>query len=121
MIQHDRPEEVVEALGPSVEVAPRFPERTNVEFVRREGPSELTMRVWERGVGETLACGTGACAVAAEAVRVHGAVAPVTVHLKGGDLEIDIDDDLEVTMTGPASQLYAGTISEALAARLERM
>lgn len=121
VIEHDAPETVVASLGPSIEVASRFPERTNVEFVRRDGPSEVTMHVWERGVGETLACGTGACAVAAEAVRMHGVTPPVTVHLKGGDLEIDVDDDLEVTMTGPAAPLYAGQVSDALTARMERM
>ena len=121
IIQHDSPESVVESLGPPIEVSPRFPERTNVEFVRQDGPSEVTMRVWERGVGETLACGTGACAVAAEAVRLHGVTPPVTVHLKGGDLEIDVDDDLEVTRTGPAAPLYAGDLSDALIARMEQM
>ena len=89
--------------GPAIEMDPRFPERTNVEFVRAEGPSELTMRVWERGVGETLACGTGACAAAVAGVRLGGLTSPVTVHLAGGDLEIAVDDDLEVTMTGPAA------------------
>lgn len=118
IIEHEYPETIVEALGPDIEVAPRFPARTNVEFVRLDGPSELTMRVWERGVGETLACGTGACAAAVAAVRLSGLRPPVTVHLKGGDLEIDVDDDLEVTMTGPAAPIYGGELSRALAARL---
>ena len=62
--------------GPVIEVDPRFPQRTNVEFVRSEGPSELTMRVWERGVGETLACGTGACAAAVAACGSAASPAP---------------------------------------------
>ena len=82
-----------------------------------EGPSELTMRVWERGVGETLACGTGACAAAVAAVRLGGLTSPVTVHLTGGDLEVAVDDDLEVTMTGPAQELYRGELSPDLVAR----
>lgn len=114
VIDHPDPDAVVRLLGPPIEVDARFPERTNVEFVRQEGPSEITMRVWERGVGETMACGTGACAVAVAAVRLGGVESPVTVHLAGGDLVIDVDDDLEVTMTGPAEAVYEGELSPAL-------
>jgi diaminopimelate epimerase len=119
VIVHPDPDAVVRRLGPAVETAARFPERTNVEFIRAEGPSELTMRVWERGVGETMACGTGACAAAVAAVRLGGAASPVTVHLPGGDLVIAVDDDLEVTMTGPAEPLYDGWLSNELADALE--
>ncbi|MGD9694647.1 MAG: diaminopimelate epimerase [Thermoleophilia bacterium] len=121
IIDHPDPAAVVRRLGPGIEVADRFPERTNVEFVRAEGPSELTMRVWERGVGETLACGTGACAAAVAGVRLGGLTSPVTVHLAGGDLVIDVDDDLEVTMTGPAEEIYRGDISGDLARALEEL
>ncbi len=76
IIEHDDPDAVVRALGPVIETSARFPDRTNVEFVRADGPSELTMRVWERGVGETLACGTGACAAAVAGVRLGGSRAP---------------------------------------------
>lgn len=121
VIEHPEPASVVQTLGPTIEVAPRFPNRTNVEFIRLDGPSELTMRVWERGVGETLACGTGACASAVAAVRLMGLTSPVTVHLAGGDLTIAVDDNLEVTMTGPAEMIYEGALAPALVARLERM
>lgn len=121
IIEHDDPARVVRTLGPEIEVAPRFPNRTNVEFVRHDGPSELTMRVWERGVGETMACGTGACASAVAAVRLGGLASPVTVHLAGGDLDIDVGDDLNVTMTGPAELIYAGEISPELRSRLETL
>ena len=121
IIEHADPASVVQTLGPQIEVAPRFPNRTNVEFIRLDGPDELTMRVWERGVGETMACGTGACAAAVAAVRLSGLTSPVTVHLAGGDLEIAVDDDLEVTMTGPAEFIYQGTLSPALVARLEAL
>lgn len=121
IIEHPDPGAVVRTLGPQIEVAPRFPERTNVEFIRLDGPSELTMRVWERGVGETMACGTGACAAAVAAVRLSGLTSPVTVHLAGGDLEIAVDDDLEVTMTGPAELIYEGRLSPGLQARLEAL
>lgn len=118
IIRHDDPDSVVRTVGPLVEVDPRFPERTNVEFIRRDGPGEITMRVWERGVGETMACGTGACAAAVAAVRLDGATSPVTVHLAGGDLIIDVTDDLEVTMTGPAEPVYEGHMSEHLTDRV---
>jgi diaminopimelate epimerase len=121
IVEHPEPADVVRSLGPAIETAARFPERTNVEFVRAEGPSELTMRVWERGVGETLACGTGACAAAVAAVRLGGLLSPVTVHLAGGDLEIAVDDDLEVTMTGPAVEVYRGEVSPDLARALEEL
>jgi diaminopimelate epimerase len=121
IVEHPEPDRAVRALGPAIEVAPRFPERTNVEFVRAEGPSELTMRVWERGVGETLACGTGACAAAVAGVRLGGLRSPVTVHLAGGDLEVAVDDDLEVTMTGPAEEVYRGDLSRDLARALEEL
>jgi diaminopimelate epimerase len=121
IIEHPAPDDVVRSLGPAIEVAERFPQRTNVEFVRAEGPSELTMRVWERGVGETLACGTGACAAAVAGVRLGGLRSPVTVHLAGGDLEIAVDDDLEVTMTGPAQEVYRGELSPDMARALEEL
>ena len=121
VIEHPAPGDVVRTLGPEIEVDPRFPNRTNVEFVRAEGPSELTMRVWERGVGETLACGTGACAAAVAGVRLGGLASPVTVHLAGGDLEIAVGDDLEVTMTGPAEELYRGELSPELVHALEAL
>ena len=119
VIDHADPGAVVTTLGPTIEIDPRFPERTNVEFVRADGPGEVTMRVWERGVGETMACGTGACAVAVAAVHLHGAPSPVTVHLLGGDLIIDVDEsDLRVTMTGPAEAIYDGELSARLVADL---
>ncbi len=121
IIEHADPGAVVQTLGPQIEVASRFPERTNVEFIRLDGPNELTMRVWERGVGETMACGTGACAAAVAAVRLSGLQSPVTVHLAGGDLTIAVDEDLEVTMTGPAELIYEGRLSTALIARLEAL
>ena len=121
VIEDEAPGDVVRDLGPAIEVDARFPERTNVEFVRRDGPSELTMRVWERGVGETLACGTGACAAAVAGVRLGGLASPVTVHLLGGDLVIAVDDDLEVTMTGAAEEIYRGELCPDLARALEEL
>ena len=98
------------SIGPAFEHHPAFPERVNTEFVRVEGADELEMRVWERGSGETYACGTGACAAVAAAVRLgdFDPEQPVTVHLKGGDLEICVDWDWDVEMCGPAVEVYEG-------------
>jgi diaminopimelate epimerase len=108
-------------IGPAIERHEIFPNRTNVEFVNIENPSEMTMRVWERGVGETRACGTGACAVAVAASRTSGASSPMTVHLPGGDLEIEVSEDLEVYMTGPAEEIYIGEMSEAFIRQIEEL
>jgi diaminopimelate epimerase len=118
VIGTDDPAAQVRVLGPALETHPHFPHRTNVEFVRGDGPSEVTMRVWERGVGETLSCGTGARAAAVAAVVRSGAVSPVTVHVAGGTLTIDVDDDLAVTMTGPVEHVYSGTLSPGFSASL---
>jgi diaminopimelate epimerase len=95
----------LEREGPLLEHHPWFPERTNVEVWRPLADGSVEMRVWERGVGETQACGTGACAVAVAAVLDGVAVTPVTVRLPGGDLEIAVGAGLEIEMTGPAERL----------------
>jgi len=92
-------------LGPRVERASRFPERTNVQLVRVDGEHELTVGVWERGAGETLSSGTSAVAAAAAAV-VHGwCESPVRVRLPGGELFVELDDDRRARLTGPAEQI----------------
>ena len=108
----------LETLGPAIEYLPLFPNRVNVEFIRRETDGSIGMRVWERGVGETQACGTGATAVGAASVRLGLAESPVTVHLLGGDLEIEVAPDFKVVMTGPAEEAFSGELSAALLARL---
>jgi diaminopimelate epimerase len=86
-----------------------FPNRTNVEFIRVDGRGELTMRVWERGCGETLACGTGACASVAVAMKTGRCdTGKVVVHLLGGDLEIEWDGAGHLFMTGPAVTVLRG-------------
>lgn len=99
----------VEELGPLVENHPAFPRRTNVEFIQVLGPEELNMRVWERGAGITLACGTGACASLVAAVRTGRASRKATVHLPGGDLIIEWGEDNHVYMTGPAEEVFQAT------------
>lgn len=100
----------VETLGPLVEHHPVFPRRTNVEFIQVLGPAELKMRVWERGAGITLACGTGACASLVAAARTGRSSRNATVHLPGGDLLIEWSDDNHVYMTGPAVEVFQGTL-----------
>lgn len=100
------------AIGPKFEHHPRFPQRTNTEFVLPVSRRRLRMRVWERGSGETLACGTGACAAAVAAVVTGRSEPRVTLHLRGGDLEIHWSpDDNHVYMTGPAEYAFRGTFS----------
>ena len=118
VIDDPDPDAHVRSLGPALETHRRFPDRTNVEFVRRDGPSELTLRVWERGVGETLSCGSGACAAAVAAVVRSAAPSPITVHVTGGRLVIDVGSDLGVSMTGPVEHLYVGEIGPGFVARL---
>lgn len=99
-------------FGPSLEVHPLFPEKTNVEFVEVVSPSEVKMRVWERGAGETLACGTGACATAVATHLLGLTGREVTVGLKGGDLAIAWNEaDNHILKTGPARLVYEGRIS----------
>lgn len=97
-------------VGPIIERLPVFPERTNVEFVQLVGPRELKVRVWERGVGETLACGTGACASVVASVRNNFSGRKVTVHLRGGDLKVEWSENNHVYLTGPAEEVFRGVI-----------
>lgn len=98
--------------GPLIEHHPQFPERTNVEWIERVNRREIRQRTWERGSGETLACGTGACAAAVASVLNGQTERTVTVHLSGGDLEIEWGDDNHVYMTGPAVEVFRGEFSE---------
>ena len=97
-------------LGPTIEKHEAFPGGINVEFVQVLAEDRIRMRVWERGSGVTMACGTGACASAAAAVKTGrcGREVPVTVLLDGGQLEIGVGDDGTVVMTGPAETVYEG-------------
>jgi diaminopimelate epimerase len=97
----------VESLGPELERHPRFPAGTNVEFLARRS-EEWHLRVWERGVGETQACGSGACAAAFAAVQRGLATWPVRLRLPGGRLEVDMRQDGNVVLTGPVEELAPG-------------
>jgi diaminopimelate epimerase len=104
--------EVLLRLGPQIEKHERFPERTNVQLARVDGPHDLTVAVWERGAGETLASGTSAVACAAVAVARGWCESPVTVHLAGGDLLVELDADWNARLTGPAQEIFTGETAE---------
>ncbi|MGB2131497.1 MAG: diaminopimelate epimerase, partial [Marinobacterium sp.] len=101
----------VETLGPALEAHPRFPQKANIGFMQVVNRGEIRLRVYERGAGETLACGTGACA-AVVAGRLRGLLdEEVLVHLPGGDLRIRwVGDGEAVRMTGPATTVFEGQI-----------
>ena len=102
----------LERMGPAFETHQRFPDRVNSEFVQVLDRNHLRMRVWERGSGETLACGTGSCAAAVAAMLNGKCETEVTVHLTGGDLKISWEgNDASVYMTGPAVTVFDGEIS----------
>lgn len=116
-------------VGPEIEHHSFFPNRVNVEFVCLEADGSVSMRVWERGAGETQACGTGATAVGAACVRLGLAQSPITVHLLGGDLVIEVQElehgerysltpTYHVFMTGPAEGVFEATLSPDLLRRL---
>jgi diaminopimelate epimerase len=104
----------VTTRGPLIEHHPAFPHMANAEFVRVVSPDRIEMRVWERGSGETLACGTGACAAAVAARLVAGTNEIVTVALPGGELTVEWSGSLEseasVWMTGPAEKSFVGEV-----------
>lgn len=111
----DEPDEVdVAHLGPRIEWNPLFPKGTNTEFIHVDSPTRVRMRVWERGSGETLACGTGAAAVAVAARLLGGADESLTVVLPGGELELEwsgsLVDEKSVFMTGPAVESFSGEV-----------
>ncbi|MDE6331175.1 MAG: diaminopimelate epimerase [Muribaculaceae bacterium] len=97
-----------ELLGPRLECHEIWPEKANIEFVRIIDSHHIAMRAWERGVGETLACGSGACAAAAAAVINRYAEWPVEVQLCGGLLTIDLSNDNTLVMNGPATEVFRG-------------
>ncbi len=101
----------VARYGPLIETHKVFPERTNVHFVKVIGSAEIRIRTWERGAGETLACGTGACASVVACVLNSKTGRNVLVHLPGGDLRIEWNGDNRVVMTGPAEEVFEGLIA----------
>lgn len=106
-------DDLVGGLGAELEVHPAFPDRTNVEFVNVVTPDEIAMRVWERGIGETQACGSGACAAAVASAALGRTKRAVDVRLPGGTLKLHWREDDHVWMAGPAEEVFTGEIGEA--------
>jgi diaminopimelate epimerase len=107
----------IASFGHEIETHELFPNRTNVSFIAIEG-SEVRARIFERGVGETLSSGTGASG-AAVAARLAGVEGPVTVRLDGGELTVEVSDELDVRLTGTASRVYRGALDSAFVERLD--
>jgi diaminopimelate epimerase len=105
------------AIGPEIENSELFPNRTNVSFISIDG-STVRARIFERGVGETLSSGTGASG-AAVAAHLAGAASPITVKLDGGELTVEVTDQLDVTLTGIAEPVYAGELAPELVRTLD--
>jgi diaminopimelate epimerase len=103
----------LDAIGPAIEASELFPNRTNVSFISVDR-SRVRARIFERGVGETLASGTGASG-AAVAAFLEGSPSPITVELDGGELIVEISDELDVTLIGSASKVYSGELHGAFA------
>lgn len=101
----------LEKIGPRFERHPFFPKRVNTEFIKILTPQEVAMRVWERGAGETWACGTGASAVGVAGVITGRTARKITTHLKGGDLLIEWRDNQHVYLTGAAVEVFRGTVN----------
>jgi diaminopimelate epimerase len=111
VVRRDPSRDELRRLGPLIERHERFPERTNVQLVRVDSPHDLTVAVWERGAGETLASGSSAVAAAAAAV-VHGwCTSPVRVHLSGGTLVVDVREGRAV-LSGPAVEIFRGELTQ---------
>src|SRR5690606_21104040 len=98
----------LERVGPQFENAPVFPRRINVHFVQVHQPDEVTMRTWQRGTGITLACGTGASAVAVAGVLTGRSDRTILARLPGGDLQLTWGEDNHVSMTAPATEVFSG-------------
>lgn len=103
----------VEVIGPKIEFHPLFPNRTNVEFVQVISNDRLKVRVWERGAGATLACGTGACASLVASAVTGRTRRRAMVHLPGGSLEVHWGEDGQVYMRGPAEEVFEGEVNDA--------
>ncbi|NQU11105.1 diaminopimelate epimerase [bacterium] len=106
-------------LGPAIETHPAFPNRTNVQFAQVQGRHDVRALIWERGAGHTLASGSSSCAVAVACCDGGLVDSPVTVHMEGGDLVIELDRELNLVMTGPAEEIGTGVFSAEFREKLQ--
>lgn len=108
-------------VGPFIEVDPRFPHRTNVQFMKILGRGDIQIEIWERGAGYTLASGSSSSAAAAVARKLGLCDREITVHMPGGELEITVNDDFTIDMTGPVTRIAEGVLSpEAFTVRIPK-
>src|SRR3990170_4390188 len=110
----------VKRLGPRIEHHPSFPNRINVQFARVDAPDRVSILIWERGAGYTLASGSSSCAVAAAAMRNGLTDRRVTIAMPGGELGIDVREDWSIRLEGPAEEVAVGTISQDLIDAINR-
>jgi diaminopimelate epimerase len=110
VVRLDASRDDLRRLGPLIERHERFPERTNVQLVRVDGPNQVSVLVWERGAGETSASGSSAVAAAAAAVANGWCESPVTVRMPGGELRVELDDETRITLVGPAEEICEGEL-----------
>jgi diaminopimelate epimerase len=111
LLMEEVTEELAKRLGPQIENDARFPNRTNVQFLKVLGRNDIKIEIWERGAGYTLASGSSSSAAAAVAHRLGYCDGDITVHMPGGDLQIQLTQDFRVKMTGPVVKVCDGTIS----------
>ncbi len=97
-------------FGPLIETDPRFPNRTNVQFMKIRDRTNIQLEIWERGAGYTLASGSSSCAAAAVAFKLGLCDAKITVHMPGGQIDIELSNDFEILMTGPVTKVAGGVI-----------
>jgi diaminopimelate epimerase len=111
----------LEKLGPRIETHPAFPNRTNVQFAQVLSRDRISILIWERGAGVTLASGSSSCAVAAACHRLGLVDRDVTMQMPGGELRISIDESGEIWMTGPVEEVCSGDLSGDLLRRLQAL
>ena len=110
----------IKSWGPLLEHHPAFPNRSNVQFVKVDNDKEVSIRIWERGAGYTLASGSSSCAVAAACVKTKRTGRDLTIHMPGGDLSLKVSENYDLTMRGPVEEICVGELSMDLLAFLER-
>ena len=113
-------EKEIRLLGPLLEHHPKFPNRSNVQFAKVENEREVSIRIWERGAGYTLASGSSSCAVAAACVKTNRTGRNLTIHMPGGDLSLEVSDPFGLTMRGPVEEICVGTLNGELLRFLEK-
>lgn len=105
-------DDLARKLGPLIETDPRFPNRTNIQFMQVLDRSNISIKIWERGAGYTLASGSSGCAAAAVARRLNLCDQQIKVHMPGGEIDINVSDEFSVTLTGSVTKVAEGIISE---------